>query len=198
MRKHAAFERADRGRHVNPLARLTAILLLPLALASCARDSPPVPAESYRNADALIASIASFDPARFAGRWYEVASFPTPDRQGCTDTQTVYTPAAGGLSVVTTCLRDGRPERTEGRARVTGPGRIALQTDAAPLPEQYWILWVDEGYRTAVIGMPSGRGGWILNRDPSIPPDRLAAAREILDFNGYDLSRLRMTPRTDG
>jgi len=52
------------------------------------------------------------------------------------------------------------------------------------------VLWVDEGYRTAVVGAPNGRSGWILNRDPQIPADRLAAAREILDFNGYDLSRL--------
>jgi len=43
--------------------------------------------------------------------------------------------------------------------------------------------------------VPSGRAGWILNRDPQIPSDRLAAAREILDFNGYDLSRLLMVPQ---
>lgn len=37
---------------------------------------------------------------------------------------------------------------------------------------------------------PPGTAGWILNRDPAIPPDRLAAAREMLDFNGYDLTGL--------
>jgi apolipoprotein D and lipocalin family protein len=58
------------------------------------------------------------------------------------------------------------------------------------------VLWVDEGYRTAVVGAPNGRVGWILNRDPDIPEDRLIAAREVLDFNGYDVSQLQrsMTP----
>ena len=58
---------------------------------------------------------------------------------------------------------------------------------------EYWVLWVDESYRTAVIGTPNGRAAWILNRDPAIPADRLAAAREMLDFNGYDLTRLVRT-----
>ncbi|WP_296432028.1 lipocalin family protein, partial [Yoonia sp.] len=47
-----------------------------------------------------------------------------------------------------------------------------------------------EDYRTAVVGAPNGRSGWILNRTPDIRADRLDAARDILEFNGYDLSRL--------
>jgi apolipoprotein D and lipocalin family protein len=42
------------------------------------------------------------------------------------------------------------------------------------------------------VGTPNGRAGWVLNRDPVIPADRWAAAREMLDFNGYDLSRLEL------
>jgi len=34
-----------------------------------------------------------------------------------------------------------------------------------------------------------------LNRDPQIPTDRLNTAREILDFNGYDLDRLMEVPQ---
>ncbi|SFH21052.1 apolipoprotein D and lipocalin family protein [Palleronia marisminoris] len=175
------------------MRRIVAGLAL-LVLAACAREMPLAPVPSYRDSNVMIASIASFDPARFAGRWYEIASFPTPSRQGCTDAQSTYALVAEGLRVVNTCLRGGRAERIVGTARVTGPGRLDMQLDG--VLGTYWVLWVDEGYRTAVIGMPSGRGGWILNRDPTIPPDRLAAAREILDFNGYDLSRLRMTPQS--
>ena len=45
--------------------------------------------------------------------------------------------------------------------------------------------------RTLVIGTPSGEMGFILNRDGRLPADRLAAAREILEWNGYDLERLQ-------
>jgi apolipoprotein D and lipocalin family protein len=49
----------------------------------------------------------------------------------------------------------------------------------------YWVLWVDEGYRTAVVGQPNGRAGWVLNREPGDPAGPLDRAREVLDFNGY-------------
>jgi apolipoprotein D and lipocalin family protein len=37
----------------------------------------------------------------------------------------------------------------------------------------------------------------VLNRDPVIPADRWAAALEILDFNGYDVSRLETVGRVE-
>jgi apolipoprotein D and lipocalin family protein len=73
---------------------------------------------------------------------------------------------------------------------VAGPGRLSVRLDGVPVAAPYWVLWVDEGYRTAVVGQPNGRAGWVLNREPEIPQDRWVAAREVLDFNGYDLSRL--------
>jgi apolipoprotein D and lipocalin family protein len=74
-----------------------------------------------------------------------------------------------------------------------GPGRLSVRLSGVPVAAPYWVLWVDEGYRTAVVGQPNGRAGWILNRDPVIPEDRWIAAREVLDFNGYDLSRLHQS-----
>ena len=84
----------------------------------------------------------------------------------------------------------------EGEARLGGPGRPEVSFGSVPFVRApYWVLWVAEDYRSAVVGVPSGRAGWILHRDPVMPPDRLEAARRILAFNGYDLSALRMTPQ---
>jgi apolipoprotein D and lipocalin family protein len=170
-------------------AALTAIVL---GLAACA-----VPVESYRDTSVTIASAAAFDPARYTGRWYEIARFPVPFQQGCTDTVAEYTAQGDGtLGVVNTCLVGGETRRIEGTARVTGPGRLEVSFDSVPFVDApYWVLWVAEDYGSAVVGVPSGRAGWILNRTPNMPPDRLAAAKEILDFNGYDTSRLVMTPQ---
>ena len=167
-----------------------------LALAACSTKSPLIPAPSYRDTEVPISSKALFDAGKYAGRWYEIASYPTPFQSGCTDTQTVYTLAGDGLAVRNTCVKDGKPVSIKGFAQVTGPGRLTVRLDGVPLSAPYWVLWVDEGYRTAVVGVPSGRAGWILNRAPTIPPDRLSAARQVLEFNGYDLSRLRMTPQS--
>ncbi len=65
------------------------------------------------------------------------------------------------------------------------PGRWA----SGEVPE-LWILWVDDDFRTAVIGTPDGSLGWIMDRPGQASPDRTAAAREVLDWSGYDLGRL--------
>ena len=104
----------------------------------------------------------------------------------------------GVLTVRNTCTRDGALSVIDGTATVVGPGRLKVRLDGVPFAADYWVLWVDEGYRTAVVGVPSGRAGWILNRDPEIPPDRLKAARDVLEFNGYDLSRLEMAKPGEG
>lgn len=162
-------------------------LLLCLALAACTG--------SYRDTSVGMTSMAVFDPARYAGTWYEIAMFPVPFQEGCTHTRAEYGLTETGLSVRNSCLRNGSRVVIEGNATVAGPGRLKVRLNGVPFAADYWVLWVDEGYRTAVVGVPSGRAGWILNRTPDIPADRLKAAREVLRFNGYDLTRLAMTPQ---
>jgi apolipoprotein D and lipocalin family protein len=82
------------------------------------------------------------------------------------------------------CL-DGRRHRVSGLVGNAGPGRLAVKG-----MEDWWIVWVDSGYRTLAIGTPSGRFGFVLDRG-AIPEDRLNAAREVLDFNGYAAEALR-------
>lgn len=52
------------------------------------------------------------------------------------------------------------------------------------------VMWVDEGFRTAAVGDADGRWAGIIARDRRGGDDRIVAAREILDFNGWDLSKL--------
>lgn len=173
------------------MTRATALILL--LLAACA------PGASYRDQSVAMTSMAIFDPARYAGVWYEVASFPTPFQAGCTNTRAEYAVAGPGrLSVRNVCLKNGEEDAIGGSAEVVGPGRLKVRLSGVPVAADYWVLWVDADYRTAVVGTPSGRAGWILNRDPQIPADRLKAARDVLEFNGYDTGLLVMTAQGDG
>lgn len=166
-------------------------LIVILVLAGCTAATKG----GFRDTTVTIASAAAFDPVRFAGRWYEIARYPTALEAGCSDTKADYLARPdGSLRVVNTCERDGVQRQIEGIAEVTGPGRMTVRFDNVQEPATYWVLWVAEDYRTAVVGVPSGAGGWILHRDRGISSDRLDAARRVLDFNGYDLSRLEMTP----
>ncbi len=175
------------------MRRVAGLLLLCLALSACTSGGV------YRDRSVPIASVAAFQPERYTGLWYEIARFPVPFQTGCVGVTARYALRPDGdLSVHNTC-RDGAidgPERDiRGRARLTGPGRLQVSFSGVPFVlAPYWVLWVDEGYRTAVVGVPSGRAGWILNRTPEIPEDRLRAALEVLDFNGYNVDRLIYTP----
>lgn len=92
-------------------------------------------------------------------------------------------PDGGGLRLTGTLCLAGKPETVNGTAPLVGPGRLRVNG------EDWWILWVDSGYRTLAIGTPSGRFGLVLDRG-AIPADRLNAAQEIFDFNGYQTGAL--------
>lgn len=174
-----------------------------LGLAACGQTPEGNPGfgflEGYRDTSVPIGSKVDLDTERYLGLWYEIARFPVPFEAGCVGVTAEYGLIEPGLiSVLNTCRDpDGSVRATiEGEAEIVGPGRLKVSFASVPFVRgDYWVLWVDEGYRTAVVGAPGGRSGWILNRDPTIPDDRLAAAREVLDFNGYDLSRLEMVPQ---
>ena len=175
------------------MRRLLALLLLAGCAAAPGEEVGGL-FEVYRDRDVPISSAALFDPERYLGTWYEVARYPVPFEAGCVGVTAEYGALEdGSISVKNTCRRADGSIRSviEGSAEVVGRGRLKVSFPSVPFgASDYWVLWVDDGYRTAVVGAPNGRSGWILNREPEIPADRLAAAREILDFNGYDLSRL--------
>lgn len=85
------------------------------------------------------------------------------------------------------CLLSGDCEtRAEvWRSEPLGQNRYRL-TNGSGESFELWVIWVDEGFRTAAIGTPDGSYGWVLDRKPTDGEDRIIAAREILNFNGYD------------
>lgn len=157
------------------------ILAALVALAACSA-APTVAV--FRPADAPIWSAAAFAPGQILGDWRQVAGYAAR-AGGCRDGALEFQPAAGGLMVRGTLCLDGQRRVVDGLARLVGPGRLAVAGQ-----EDWWILWVDEGYRTLAIGTPSGRFGFVLDRG-AIAPDRLTAAGEVFDFNGYVPGGLR-------
>ena len=123
-------------------------------------------------------SLAGFDAARLSGAWHQVAGFGAACSGGMIE--------VGATTRFDLCLPDGQKQGA-GAMVATKPGRFDLQ-GVGPL----WVLWADADNRTVVFGAPSGEYGLILNRDSSLPADRLTAARDILAFNGYDVAMLQV------
>lgn len=157
-----------------------------LALAACAPRLAPV--SPLRDLTQPVYSTASFDPARLAGRWRQVAE--VAQGPGCGPGGMEVTQGPGGLEASWNLCLGGRPASGAGGLRTAGPGRFLLPGLDLPV----WVLWADADNRTLVLGTPSGGFGLVLDRT-EIPADRAKAAREILAWNGYDTGLLRDTPR---
>jgi apolipoprotein D and lipocalin family protein len=158
-------------------------LIVLLLLAACAAPQKTITMGRYRPPDAPIYSNAVLDVPRLAGKWQQVATFgATGD---CKPGAAEISQRGGGLEISYRLCQSGNDLQGKGAMKLAGPGRFEVPAQPAP----WWVLWADVDYRTLVIGSPDGRVGFILDRG-SIPSDRLKAARELLDFNGYDLRQL--------
>ncbi len=160
------------------------ILAALIGLSGCAttRDSGP---DVFRNAATPIYSAAALDPARLAGTWSQVAAFSGPETPECGAGKVDFLKTSAGLAIEARLCLNGRVQKISGPLRPLGQGRFGV-----PGMETWWVLWVDSGYRTLAIGTPSGAFGFVLDRG-AIPQDRLGAARELFDFNGYEARALR-------
>ena len=170
--------------------RRALLALICTTLAACGTAPVPEPA-GFRDPAALIGATSRYDADRFAGAWQVRGAFP-----GDGDLRAVTFAPQGPTFVETreTCDSTGvcAPRRVVWAATQEGPGRYLLRAAAGGAERALWVLWVDEDFRTAVIGTPQGGYGWILDRAATGGEDRMVAAREILSFNGYDLRALQM------
>lgn len=174
-------------------ARLVAFALL-LAASGCLsttarRGLPP------------LRTVPHVDLARYAGTWFEIASYPQRFQAGCVASRAEYTLADGGVVRVVNRCRDRTfdgPERVvEGTARVTDPptnARLAV-TFFWPFRGDYWVVDLDPDYRWAVVGHPSRDYLWILSRSPALEAAVYEAILARLRSQGYDTTRLRRTPQ---
>ena len=145
---------------------------------------PPAPSDiTFRNPSANIGATARFDPMRFAGDWHVVARF-------------VETGESAAHDVIAVTYHQGKDRIVVVASEVAQT--YAYDGTAVLRPKQgepLIIMWVDESFRTAVLGTTSGQDGYILDRKPNPRKDRLKAATEILKFYGWDTRRLKRTKR---
>ncbi len=146
------------------------------------------------------------DPARYAGRWYEIARLPNRFQRECAGEVTaVYSLRADGrFTVVNECLaRDGRTLRVEGEAKPADPAGppSRLKVRFAPgflsfVPfvwGDYWILELDREYRWALVGAPSRKYLWVLSRTPAMEEATWESLQGAAARLGFDAARLVRT-----
>jgi apolipoprotein D and lipocalin family protein len=144
----------------------------------CMAATAPVTASGtnigFRNPTAPLGGTLRFDAARFAGQWETIACIGTCARQ------VIYSTASGGVLTRIT------PKKAAGYT-VSAPGVLRQNGGSDTLV----VMWIDAGFRTAVIGDAGGQWAAILDRRRPAGVDRVTAATEILDFNGWDTGKLK-------
>jgi apolipoprotein D and lipocalin family protein len=182
------------------LMRPFALVLLCLAFVACV-GAPSGQAQGTR----AMQPVAQVDLSRYAGRWYEIARYPNRFERNCQAVTADYALRADGrVSVVNTCrvgATDGRERVARGTAAViegSGNARLAVNFAPIPLPRgqgNYWVLYLDAGYQTALVGEPSRQYLWLLARTPRISEQARARLEQAAVAQGYDLSRLENVPQ---
>ena len=180
-----------------PSLRTAATVLAALTLTAC------VGGGDYRDQSVPITTVPSVDLNRYQGLWYEIARFPVSFEEGCFGVTAEYELNPDGSVKVTNTCREGSlsapPRRATASAEAADETGAKLKVDFVPyIPftaGDYWVLDIDEGYQTVVVGTPSGFAGWILARQPQIDEARLQRGIDALRRNGYDTTQLTMTPQ---
>ena len=147
-----------------------------------------------------VQSVAQVNLQRYAGTWYEIASYLMFFQRQCIgDTTAHYTLSEGGsVEVTNQCRTESSFSKVSGKATaVEGSGNAKLKVSFFwPFRSDYWVIGLDPDYRWAVVGHPNRKYLWVLSRTPQLPQPELEAALAAAKAQGYDPAMLRYTLQT--
>jgi apolipoprotein D and lipocalin family protein len=162
------------------MKRLLILLFAGLVLAGCATsgEDPLAPK-----------TVASVNLKKYQGTWYELARLPMYFQRNCAQSEAHYTlKPDGNVLVLNRCLTaDWQWEEAKLWVEFDNWFSRLLPGVAKG---QYWVLYVSDDYKTAIVGDPSRRYLWLLSRTPTVNgvvrEELLSKARQ----QGYDTTRL--------
>jgi apolipoprotein D and lipocalin family protein len=173
----------------NPSLTFAAFFTLSILFTYCTMRSQTLP------------TVAHVDLTKYAGKWYEIASFPQRFQKGCHCTTAEYTPTDKGYIIVENrCNKDslhGKESYIKGKAFLDDDksnAKLKVQF-FWPFKGKYWIIDLADDYSYAVIGHPNRVYLWILSRTPHMEAALYEQIVERIKKNGFDITRLQITPQ---
>lgn len=144
-------------------------------------------------------TVPYVDLTKYAGKWYEIASYPMRFQRGCHCTTAEYTISEKGFVIVENrCNRDsinGRESYIKGKAFVkknSGNAKLKVQF-FWPFRANYWIIELAEDYSYAVVSDPGRSTLWILSRTPQMDEQVYSTILSRLNKKGFNISLLKRT-----
>ncbi len=147
----------------------------------------------------ILQTVPIVDLNRYAGKWYEIASYPQRFQKGCTCTTAEYTATDKGYIIVENrCNKasvNGKQSYIKGKAFVeknSGNAKLKVQF-FWPFRGKYWIIDLAEDYSYAVVSEPNKKYLWILSRTPKMDEITYQQITNRLKEKGFDLIKLQKT-----
>ncbi len=151
-----------------------------------------------------VTAVPRIDLNRYLGRWYEICRLPLKyEDEAATDITANYSlNDAGKVRVDNRCLNaEGEPAQAIGEATPVDDTNSRLKVSFLPaglrwLPfteGDYWVLKIDPGYNTALVGTPDRKYLWVLSRAPNLPLQTLQEYLAEARTQKFDLTNL-ITP----
>jgi len=146
-----------------------------------------------------LETVPYVDLKKYAGKWYEIASFPQRFQKGCYCTTAEYTWSEKGYVIVENrCNKDsviGKQSSIKGKAFVeknSGNAKLKVQF-FWPFKGKYWIIDLADDYSYAVVSHPNKNYLWILSRTPKMDETIYQQIISRLNDKGFDLTKLQQT-----
>jgi apolipoprotein D and lipocalin family protein len=140
-----------------------------------------------------LATVSSVDLEKYAGKWYDIASFPQRFQKGCENTTATYTLTDKGYVIVENrCKKKEEDTYIKGKAFVqknTGNAKLLVQF-FWPFRGKYWIIELDENYQYAVVGHPNRKYLWILAREPQMDNVIYEELLKKIESKGFDINKI--------
>jgi len=149
----------------------------------------------------MLQTVPYVDLKKYAGKWYEIASYPQRFQKGCHGTTAEYTLSEKGYVMVQNhCNKGslaGKPSSIKGKAFVeknSGNAKLKVQF-FWPFKGKYWIIDLAEDYSYAVVSHPGKNYLWILSRTPVMNDATYQEILARLKEKDFDLTKLQLTPQ---
>lgn len=139
------------------------------------------------------------DLKKYAGKWFEIASFPQRFQKNCNCTTAEYTLTNKGYVIVENrCKKDsidGRESYIKGKAFVeenSGNAKLKVQF-FWPFKGKYWIIDLASDYSYAVVGHPNRKYLWILSRTAQMDDATYQQIVARIKDKGFDITKIKIT-----
>lgn len=164
------------------------MLAAALALLGCSSHAP-------------IKTARAVDIERFMGDWYVIANIPTFIEKGAHNAVESYKLNEDGTVATTFTFRQGSFDGEEKSYHPTGyifdkeSNAVWGMQFIWPIKADYRIVYVNEDYSQTIIGRSKRDYVWLMARTPSISGTDYETLLQIIEAEGYDISRVKKVPQ---